>query len=520
MSTAGSLRSASLRDALLALFALAAAILMLLGVSALLGGMDIGADAHPLRWLAGLERADASGKLSDAAAVVAGVLGIAITVVALVVQLAATRAGHQITGMFIHEPINIVVMSLFVLTTLQCLWISLTLGDVNPGAALPNAGFAITVAMITISLLVLLPYFVFVFSFLSPLNMIEQLQQRALRAMTKATRRSAQPNQRIVATSIDELQDVARLAIEQSDRAVAIACIDALADLLFEYDRLRSKLPPEWFEVTDAVRRDPDFVSLAPSSLAELQHSRLWFEVKILRQYWALIGSSVPHSRDVADMIAINTRRIGSAAARSHPELVVQCMRCFNTYLRTTIRANDMRTGVYVLNQYRMMAEDLLDQRQLDSVREIAGFFQHYGVFAHTLGQSFILEVAAHDLVQLIEAAARRDSPVVDDLLARLLELDQEIKQESQEASLMGVRRAQIQLATLFIQRGEEARARRIATDLAGERPERLERIRAGLLGDERSQYWEFTPRGLNFAFLPRERRDHLATLFGWIQAR
>jgi hypothetical protein len=237
----------------------------------------------------------------------------------------------------------------------------------------------------------------------------------------------------------------------------------------------------------------------------------------VLRQYWALMSNSVPDARDVADMIAINSQRIGAAAAHAHPELITQCIRCFNTYLRTTIRAGDMRTGVYVFNQYRLMAEALLIHGRLDAVREIAGFFQHYGVFAHTLGQSFILEVAAHDIVQLIETAARLESPVVDDLLSRLLELDQEIKQESQEASLMGVRRAQMQLATLFIERNEEPRARRIAADLAAERPERLERIRAELLSDERSEYWEFTPRGLNFGYLAPERRRHLATLFGWL---
>lgn len=516
-----SLRSASLRQASIALLVLTGLVVALLGISALLGGVGLAAIAHPVHWLAELERADASGKLSDAAAVVAGVLGIAITVVALVVQLAAASSGPRITGMFVGEPINRVIMGLFLLTTLQCLWISVTLGDSNAAAILPNAGFAITMAMITISLLVLLPYFIFVFSFLSPLNMIEQLHQNAFRAMSRATTTDAvEAEQRIVANSIDELQDVARIAIEQSDRAVAIACIDALAELLFEYQRIRGALPANWFRLTDAIRHDPDFVALAPSSLAELEQTNLWFEVKVLRHYWGLMANSVPEARDVADMIAINSQRIGTAAAQNHPELVTQCIRCFNTYLRTTINAGDKRTGVYVLNQYRIMAEALLANRHLDAVREIARYFQYYGVFAHKLSQSFILEVAAHDLVQLIESAAAIDSPVVDDLLSQLLELDQEIKLESQEDSLLGVRRAQIQLATLFLERKEEARARRIAADLGTERLERLERIRVELSSDDRSQYWEFDSRGLRFAYLAPECRRHLATLFGWLTNR
>ena len=275
MAKSASLRTASLREALIAWLALTGAILVLLAISALLAGTDLGAATHALDWLAQLEREDASGKLSDAAAVVAGVLGIAITVVALVVQLAATRSGHQITPIFIQEPINRIVMSLFVLTTLQCLWISVTLGDPNTAAVLPNAGFAITMVLVTISLLVLLPYFTFVFSFLSPLNMIEQLHQRATRVLARATRDAVEADHSVVTQCIDELQDVARSAIEQSDRAVAISCIEALAELLFERQRLRATLPVEWFHLSDVIRRDPDFVSLAPSLLDELEDTVL-----------------------------------------------------------------------------------------------------------------------------------------------------------------------------------------------------------------------------------------------------
>ena len=520
MSKNVSLRAASLRVALVAWLALTLAVAAVLVVSALLGGVDLGAMVHVVDWLAHLERDDAAGNLSDAAAVVAGVLGIAITVVAFVVQLAAARSGHQITDMFIREPINIVVMNVFVLTTLQCLWISVTLGEPNTDAILPNAGFAITMALITISLLVLLPYFVFVFSFLSPLNMIEQLHQRAIRVLSVAARGAIEADQRIVTRSIDELQDVARIAIEASNRAVAQASIDALAELLFEYQRIRSTLPAAWFRLSSVIRRDPDFVSLAPSSLEELEHTGLWFEVKVLYQYWELMTHSVSRARDVAGMVAINSGRIGVAAAELHPELIEQCIRSFNTYMRETIRANDVPTSMYVLNQYRQVAEAMLAHGRLDAVRRIAGFFQYYGDAAHRLGRSFILEMAAHDLVQLIEFAAMRESPVVDDLLSKLLDFDREIKLDSQEDSLLGVRRAQMQLATLFIERGEDARARRIVADLSSERLEGLERVRAEVLTNVGSQYWEFDSRGLRFAYLAPERRPHLATLFGWLRNR
>jgi hypothetical protein len=516
MSTATNLRQKALRAALRRLILLTVATIVLLAASALLGGADVSPITHPLAWLTSLDLGAASGTLSGAAQIVAGVLGIAITVVAIVVQLAATRSGNQITDMFFREPINWVIMSLFVLTTLQCLWISITFRDGDPAALVPNAGFAITMALITISLLILLPYFQFLFAFLSPLYVIEQTRERANAAICGAVTGVVEFSQSVVANRIDDIEDVARSAIEQSDRGVAIACVDALAELLDEYQNMRVTLPTDWYALSKAIQRDPDFGALPSSTLEEIESSRLWVEVKVLRQYFALMIHSLPHARDVADRIAITTRRIGTAAVDGQPALIEQVIRCFNSYLREAIKARDMRTAVYVLNQYRLFGEALLANGRLDDVRHIAGFFQDYAVTSHLQGQSQILVVAAYDIVQLIEAAAAIESPVVDDLLSQLLQLDQPIKQESQESSLIPVRAAQIQVATLFIERNEEARARRIAADLAHEPIERLERIRAQLLTENRTQYWEFTPRGVNFGYLLPERRKHLTTLFGW----
>ena len=89
-----------------------------------------------------------------------------------------------------------------------------------------------------------------------------------------------------------------------------------------------------------------------------------------------------------------------------------------------------------------------------------------------------------------------------------------EIKNESQEESLLGVRRAQLQLATLFAERGDERRVQVIADDLKTEQPRRLRHLHRLLIEEERPQYWEFTDRGVNFAYLPPERRGYLAAIY------
>ena len=143
-------------------------------ISASLVGSGFTLFSDPVGWLASLDSEAAFDTLSNAAEVVAAVLAIAITVVAIVVELAANRYSHLITRLFIREPVNLLVLGLFVVTTLQCVWTAGTVGNSQTQAILPQAGFAITMGLVTVSLLVLLPYIYFVFSFLSPISIIRR----------------------------------------------------------------------------------------------------------------------------------------------------------------------------------------------------------------------------------------------------------------------------------------------------------------------------------------------------------
>src|SRR5262249_46353125 len=155
-----------------------------------------------------------------------------------------------------------------------------------------------------------------------------------------------------VQDAIDELQDIARIAAEQSDRSVAMACVGALRDLLNDYQALRERLPAAWFSVEGGVAEDPDFISLAPVVTTAVARDRLWVEVKIFRQYLSLMLHCVPERREVANLIAISTARVAIAHAATNRPLLDHCIRCFNSYLRYTINAADPRTGYYVMNQY------------------------------------------------------------------------------------------------------------------------------------------------------------------------
>ena len=509
-------RHRPLRVPLILLVGLLVASIGVLIVSASLARASMAPLYAPLEWLASLAVADAFDTLSNAAEVVAAVLAIAITVVAIVVELAANRYSHQITRLFLREPVNLVVLGLLVITTLQCVWTAALLD--GTASQVPLASVALTLGLVTLCLLLLVPYIYFVFTFLSPVSVVQRICRDAYSNILRARRGDVAHHQLRVEEAVDELQDVARSAIAQGDRGIAMATVDVISGLLGDYLRMRHQLPPAWFDITDTVAADPDFVALAPEIMAEVQSQGMWLERKVFRRYLSLMGQSTGHSRDVSNLIAMHTRQLAAEFGAGQPDFLELCMRSCNSYLRTTINARDPRTAYFVMNQYRIIGEGMLAAGRPESAVQVAGYLREYGQIAHKAGLSFLLEAAAFDVKTLVEEAAAAASPALDPLLGCLLELDQEIREESQEESLLGVRRTQVQIGARFVHGGDMERAARVARDLAGERRERLERIRLALLADDRPQFWELMDRGVNFAYLDPALRPSLDPLFDLVE--
>ena len=116
------------------------------------------------------------------AEVVAAILGISITVVAIIVQLAATRYTPRVTELFFKEPTNFWVLGFFVVTCVLAIWVSLSVGH----GFLPRFSVALSVLAVTISLLLMVPYFVYVFDFLDPERIVSHIQVQAFKATALA----------------------------------------------------------------------------------------------------------------------------------------------------------------------------------------------------------------------------------------------------------------------------------------------------------------------------------------------
>ena len=485
--------------------------LVLIAAAGWLDGSD--AWRHPLLWLATLDQAEALSLLSGAAQVLAGVLAILITVVAIVLELSATRYTHRVTALFVRDPINLAVMAFFVVTTALCIWLAVVLtGEVGAAPFIPRGGFLLAMIMMTGCLLALLPYFAYVFRFVSPHSVISRIRAYALARIGRAHTGDVDAAKYAVISAVEDIEDVARGAMKNSDRGIAMAAVEALATLLADVTNLRAKLPDAWFRVDEAVTHDPDFIAMAPIAIEEVARDRSWFEAKILRQYLALFSDAVGSARDVASMIAIHTRRLAEDFA-TQPAFLELCQRAFHSYLRAAINGADPRTAYFALHQYRVLGEALLRKGLEPAVVKMADRIRFYGRLASSRGIPFLLEVAAYDLSQLVEASAD-DRATRATLLEGLLAIDHGGAEHAP-----GVCRAQMQLATFFLLRGEDEPARQIARNLAVGRGALLSAIRDELEREVSPSYWEINDRGTNFAYLAPERRAKLDAFLAMVSA-
>jgi len=476
--------------------------------------------AHVLQLLLHPNPAAAANTLANAGEIVAAVLAIALTVVAIVVELASNRYTHRVTELFVGEPVNFMVMTLFVVTALHGMWVTMTFDDAGHGGGfVPYAGIAVTMLLLTLCLLILLPYFNFVFAYLNPISIVDRIYRHTVRAIgaRSADVRAVQDE---AVRGVEQIGEVALNAMQNRDKGVSMAAVDALRDLMRDYQALRDSLPAAWYRVDGELAHNADFVSMDPSVLVEVGDRRIWLELKILRQYQMVFGDALNRIRDISYLIAINTRLAAEQAVREQrQELVVLAIKFFNTYLRAAINAGDVRSAYSVIHQYRLLAQSLLPYQAGRHAVEIARHFCYYGHVSYAARLPFILETVAYDLCTLNEAAHERAPGVVDELLGIFLRVDKEDVGEAQEASLRGVRKAQVKLATYYLLQGDEPRARRVQEDMTAEDPQRLSSIRDELLRVESPEYWEIIDRGVNFDYLPPERKAMLQRFFGWFGA-
>jgi hypothetical protein len=496
-------------------------LLLLGGVSATLfigffmidWGLAHGPKLSPLATLLNFDVDTLQNTLGNLSQVLAAILGIVITVVSIVVQLAATRYTPRLAEMFFRDRTNLGVLFFFVVACINAVWLSVSVGK----GFLPTVSIVFTLALVSASLLIMVPYFAYVFDFLDPERVVARIQQHAVAASLESDDPQVGARQLRTISGIEQLADISINATSQKDKAMAVGAIDAIKDLGITYLEKKGAIAKEWFAVTGGLRDNTDFVALAAESIEEIVEKRTWLEWKVLRQFQLIYNEALGEMPDINHLISINTRYLGQAALYADDEhALALTVKFFNTYMRSTLNTSRVRTAYNVLNQYRQLAEAALAVGRHTLVGEVAFYLRYYGQIAHGKDLGFVTETVAYDLATLCERAFVAQGPSHDVVLKHLLELDRPADTASQETILRGVRKAQVKLATFYLVSGAAADARRIYEDMRLERPERLRSIRDELLSIEAKDFWEVIDRGTNFDYLDEARKAQLKVFFSW----
>lgn len=458
--------------------------------------------------------------ITDAVSALAGniatIFGIVVTVVSIIVQLSAERY-TGVARMFFRDRVNLAVMSFYLVVCVVGVWTSFALRE----DFVPRSALLAMMGMTTLGLVLMAPYFGYVFWFLEPMNIIQRIRRDAIRTATEgaSARSTVTVEQRQVATltAMEELTDITNNSISGKDKIIASGAVDALKDFALAYLRLKPSANDVWFRLGAGLKANPDFVAMDPESLAELESRRTWVEWKVMRQYLAIYNEALGSMRDINYLIAIDTRYIGAAASRARDaELIRLVYRFMNSYLRATLNARDVRTAYNVLNQYRLFVETLLRDGNGDAAHEGVRHMIYYGHLSFDMKLTFVTETIAYDVSSICQCAHELGSETIDAMLAEFLALDRPLRVQSQESALLGVRKAQVKLAAYFLWKGEAERARQIAEDMRHEPKTRLQQIRGSLESVTTKDFWEIIDRGRNFEYMPPEQRATMATFFSW----
>lgn len=481
------------------------------------GGTGVQPSGGPWARYWAFDPASITDAVSSMAGMIAAVFGIVITVVSLIVQLSADRY-TGVARLFLSDRVNLTVMGYYVIACVCGVWLSVSIHhDYVPRAALLGMIVANTLGMVLMG-----PYFRYVFWFVEPMNIVAKIRSDALKstfhAFNAGERGKVVRGQAVTLGAMEELTDITSNSISGKDKIIASGAVDALKDFALEYIKHKPKAVAAWFDIGQHIKQNPDFVAMDPESLSDLERRRTWVEWKVMRQFLGIFNEALATMRDINYLIAIDTRYIGEAAVVAKDgELIQLVYRFMNSYLRAALNARDVRTAYNILNQYRLLVEAMLRNGNAGAAVEGVRHMFYYGHVSFDMKLTFVTETVAYDVSALCQVASDLVLPEEDEILRMFLELDRPLRVSTQETALLGVRKAQVKLAAYYLSRGAEAKARMIAKDMASEPAERLAAIRRALESVTSKDFWEIIDRGRNFEFMPEGQRARLAQFFGWL---
>ncbi len=442
--------------------------------------------------------------------VLIAVLGVVMTVVAIVVQLAAQRYTPKLVDLFIEDRINIAYTVLLVVTNLYCAVLMFGLHE----GFVPLWTTMLLLVLTFVVFVLLIPYFSYVFRFLTPGNIIRIIRRNTNSAMQRVQNKDLKKEdvrrlQSEVANSMEQISDISLSAVSQMDRNVALLAVRSLKDVMVDHLLIKRKMPRSWF-----VPVKEHFPAISSDFIQELYRSRNWVEMKGFLDMELIFKMAIQDMPDAVSAIANSTKIVGLYAIKLKDNQVLQdVIQFFNTFLRHAVNARSPKAIYNLFYQYRLLAEEVLGVDQALAER-IAFYFKYYGQTAQSYNIPLILITASFDLAQLLKRAYEMQVPNIQTLMNTFLEVDDNPATQANEFDLRSVRKAQLNFGSYLLSKGDDQLVLRIVEDMKVEPQSRMEAIHKEMLAVRDRKFWEVTDRGVDFFYMDDNQKQSLNEFF------
>ncbi len=451
--------------------------------------------------------------------VLAALLGIMLTVVAIVVQLAAQRYSTKVIDLFLRDSTN---LSFFLFMVVSCTYVTVVPMFAPESGPTPVVTVGIGLVLCIINFTLLLPYVAYVFTFLQPSNIIRRIEADADRhlaglvARENASHSQIEAAQAQVAMSVERISDSCLSAIQQSDRYLAVYTLEVLEQMLCSYLERESELPEAWSRIDKR-----HFYMLSKRHHEEIVESKVWVEAKILYEFEHAYRYALRlEDQDILARIASATHAVGVKAIEVNDRRAVKMViRFFNTFMRHALNVGQVRTCYTVLYQYRVLASHLRESHA-DLLRRVCEHIVYYGRLAREKGAPFVTVTAAHDLSTLCLDAYGHDPQQANRILKQMFTIvDADDDPERANTVSIGMLQVFAILGTRLLERGDTSSVVAIQAFLRKMPAGALRRMKERTLAVTDWKFWEVTDRGDDFNYLPPSSRPHFERLLAAVHA-
>jgi hypothetical protein len=448
---------------------------------------------------------DAIGNYIELGAVV---LSIQIMVVAIVLQLAAQRYGTRLIDLFLADSTNRLYFTMLVVVLLYTVLVIFAVKD----DFLPPVAILILLVAILVEIALLGPYFLFVFKFLTPTNLLSSIQENNRESIKNATDRKSflhlKRFQNEVANSFEQVTDTALSAVNQMDRNLGLMAINQIREMLLDYLEYKNQLPKLWFQASSQY-----FISISSEFHQEICDQKLWIEAKAFMDMDLIFKNCIAGMPDAISAIAYNTRIIGETAIKKQDDnLLEMSVKFYNTFIRVSINNKNVRAIFNLFYQYRLLTESIFDYDPKLS-EKILSHFKYYGEICLGQGLGFVMFTAAFDLGGLVATAYNKRLANIRELLLIFLALEDTVDRKNMFV-YTGVRNAQLILATYLLSQGDTELLPIVVEDLKNETLAQLIKWRDGLLAVKDRKFFEITDRGYTFEYIDETQKEFLKLFY------